>query len=55
MKMNKYLNNYARRNILSVVEARAHNFMKENKIFIKATPVDINKFLDHVTNVPNRT
>lgn len=54
IKINNDLKNYTRKR-LSVVEARVHFFIEVHGKIIEGTPVEIKKFLDHVTNATEQT
>ena len=45
-KVSNYLQNYARRNSLTIVQARAGFFIETHEKFIESIPQELKKFID---------
>jgi len=53
-KLANYIQNYARRNGLTLAQARAIFFTETHEKFLEALPQELKKFLDRVHEKTNR-
>ena len=45
-KVSNYIQNYARRNSLTIVQARAKFFIESHEKFVESIPHELKKFID---------
>ena len=46
-KVSNYIQNYARRNSLTIAQARAKFFTETHEKFVESIPNELKKFIDH--------